>query len=146
MKGSCEVTYRISKTLSANDLGSTGAHQAGILVPKNPEILKFFPSFQVGVKNPRHFLVFTDEQGDRWEFCFIYYNGKFFGGTRNEYRLTRMTTYFRQAGLAAGDELVLKSPPEGGLQIRFKRARTIERGNGVLRLGAGWKVVALQGE
>ena len=35
----------ISKILSANDIGATGGHQAGILIPKDPRILGFFPTW-----------------------------------------------------------------------------------------------------
>lgn len=132
----------ISKVLSPNDLGETGGHQAGILIPKKPEILGFFPSLTTDVKNPRHLLTFRDDHGGRWDFPFIYYNGKFFDGTRNEFRLTGMTGYFREAGLVAGDELILEKGAAGGRRIAFRRARSTSVEDGVLRLGGGWKVVS----
>src|SRR5437762_12218344 len=89
----------IAKHLSANDTGDTGGHQAGILIPKIPSILAFFPKVDSSLLNPRHFLVFYDVEDSRWEFSFIYYNNALFGGTRNEYRLTRMTAYLRNSGL-----------------------------------------------
>jgi hypothetical protein len=134
----------ISKVLSANDTGDTGAHQAGILVPKQPAILEFFPPLPVGEKNPRHHLHFLDETGKQWEFAFIYYNGQLFGGTRNEYRLTRMTPYIRESGLIAGDEVILESIEGQGRRVSFRRARAVTRINGVLKLGGGWKVVSAQ--
>lgn len=137
------MTQSISKILSANDLGETGGHQAGILVPRQPAILAFFPSLTAEVKNPRHLLQLQDDNGGRWDFPFIYYNGKYFGGTRNEYRLTTMTRYFREAGLVAGDELLLDKQPEGGRTINFRRARAPEMRDGVLHLGASWRVVTL---
>ena len=136
------MTEAISKVLSPNDLGETGGHQAGILIPKQPEILGFFPSLTKEVKNPRHLLTFRDDHGGRWDFPFIYYNGKFFGGTRNEFRLTGMTGYFREAGLVAGDELILEKGAAGGRRIAFRRARATSLEDGVLRLGGGWKVVS----
>ncbi|MRL70014.1 EcoRII N-terminal effector-binding domain-containing protein [Brevundimonas sp. SPF441] len=136
------MTQAVSKILSPNDLGETGGHQAGILVPKKPEILGFFPLLTAEVKNPRHLLTFRDDHGGRWDFPFIYYNGKFFGGTRNEFRLTGMTGYFREAGLVAGDELVLEKSDGGGRRIAFRRARATGLQDGVLRLGGGWKVVS----
>ena len=33
----------ITKTLSLNDSGETGGHQAGICVPKGGDVLIFFP-------------------------------------------------------------------------------------------------------
>ena len=79
---------RITKVLSANDVGDTGAHQAGMLVPKEVAVLAFFPALNPREKNPRCSLNFRDDWQDRWTFAFIYYNNRFFGGTRNEYRLT----------------------------------------------------------
>ncbi len=131
----------ISKTLSANDTGETGGHQAGILVPKTPPVLGFFPPLGREAKNPRHQMFFRDETGRQWEFAFIYYNGRLFGGTRNEYRLTRMTPFIRQAGLRAGDELIFEHREEEGYSVRYTRAREIRIRDGVLKLGGGWKVV-----
>ncbi len=136
----------ISKVLSANDTGETGGHQAGILVPRQEEILSFFPPLNRNERNPRHHLVFYDPQDQRWEFAFIYYNNVFAGGTRNEYRLTRMTPYLRESGLVAGDELFLERDDEGRYSIRYVRARKAGRGaDGVLRLGSAWKVVDISG-
>lgn len=89
----------IAKVLSANDTGETGGHQAGILVPREERLLSFFPRLDPSQYNPRCHLNFVDDAGTFWEFAFIYYNNKFFDGTRNEYRLTRMTKYIRQANL-----------------------------------------------
>lgn len=132
----------ISKILSANDTGDTGAHQAGILVPKDPAILGFFPELDRSQKNPRFLLVFHDDAGARWEFSFIYYNNAFFGGTRNEYRLTRMTPFFKSHNLQPGDELILLRNQEGRLSVTYKRSRVAGRSeNGRLRLGSTWKII-----
>ncbi len=49
----------ISKKLSANDLGLTGSHQAGILVPKSTELQNFFPKLDPTIKKEaRHLLFF----------------------------------------------------------------------------------------
>ena len=135
----------ISKILSANDTGETGAHQAGILVPKQADILSFFPPLADNEQNPRHHLVFYDENDQRWEFAFIYYNNRFFGGTRNEYRLTRMTPYINQCGLEAGDEITLAREQGGRYQIRYRRTKQSGRGkDGILRLGSTWRVVDIE--
>jgi hypothetical protein len=132
----------ISKMLSANDTGETGGHQAGILVPKEPEILGFFPPLDGKQKNPRYHLLFYDESDNRWEFAFIYYNNKFFGGTRNEYRLTRMTPFMRMNGLHAGDELILKRGDDGRRHVQYRRGRRSRiSDDGILRLGSSWKVI-----
>lgn len=136
----------IAKTLSANDTGETGGHQAGILVPKAPEILSFFPPLDTSEKNPRHMLGFTDTSGRRWQFAFIYYNGRHFGGTRDEFRLTRMTPFLRQAGLVAGDELLLTRDSDGHRTVDWRRAAPSPSliAGGVLRLGGGWKTVNIE--
>lgn len=132
----------ISKLLSANDTGETGAHQAGILVPREPGILAFFPKLDSEYYNPRCHLYFIDQAGERWEFAFIYYNNAFFSGTRNEYRLTRMTKYFKQYGLKTGDEIILRRESDDKYCIRHKRKDQVTPdGSGVLRLGAGWKII-----
>ena len=95
----------IRKTLSANDAGETGGHQAGILIPRDRRILTFFPQLNTSELNPRTHITFEDAAGTPWEFAFIYYNNRRFGGTRNEYRLTRMTRYIRQATLPVATRL-----------------------------------------
>jgi len=135
----------ISKILSANDTGETGGHQAGILVPKQEEILSFFPPLERRELNPRRHLIFYDDQDGRWELAFIYYNNRFFGGTRNEFRLTRMTPFIHQTGLEAGDELILERSEEGRYLIKYRRAKQSGRSkDGVLRLGSSWRVVEFQ--
>lgn len=136
-------TYTISKLLSANDTGETGGHQAGILVPKDSKILSFFPKLNGQEKNPRVHLFFSDDFGSRWEFAFIYYNNRFFGGTRNEYRLTRMTPFINANNLVQGDELFFHKTEEGIRSVSYRRkAESKKDERGVLRLGNGWKIVA----
>jgi hypothetical protein len=137
------MSDRIAKVLSANDTGETGGHQAGILVPRDQKLLSFFPKLDATEYNPRCHLMFLDDSGTFWEFAFIYYNNKQFGGTRNEYRLTRMTRYIRQAGLAVGDEIIL-SREAGRYRVSHRRKNQVERtAGGVLKLGNGWRVVQL---
>ena len=135
----------ISKTLSANDTGQTGGHQAGILIPKDPHLLDFFPSLDPAERNPRAHLMFEADDGKTWELAFIYYNNGFFGGTRNEYRLTRLTKYIREAGLAPGDEIQLRRTDNGRWRISYTRAGRATESDVrmVLKLGAGWKVVSI---
>ena len=138
----------ISKILSANDSGETGGHQAGLLIPRQERILSFFPQLDASRLNPRAHLQFEDETGCFWEFAFIYYNNRFFGGTRNEYRLTRMTRYIREAGLVTGDEVRMHRRASGEYSSSYKRrdeqkASVNEAGETVIRLGAGWKVIEI---
>jgi hypothetical protein len=136
---------KISKKLSANDVGTTGGHQAGILVPKSGKILEFFPSLDARFKNPRMTLVVREtNDGSRWEFNFIYYNNSFFGGTRNEYRLTCMTQYLRAIDARVGDDLVFSRNENGSIFVECVRAagnQATVNDQGILVLGGGWKII-----
>lgn len=137
-------TRAITKTLSRNDTGETGGHQAGILIPKREEILSFFPELNKDEKNPRYLITFVDSFGERWSFSFIYYNNSFFGGTRNEYRLTGMTRFMKAYNLKAGDELTLKRDGDGFYTISYSRNKvTSAFVDGKLKLGNSWKVVKI---
>lgn len=133
----------VSKKLSANDVGTTGGHQAGILVPKRPEILTFFPSLDPRIKNPRLTLVVREMNvRTRWEFNFIYYNNALFGGTRNEYRLTCMTQYLRAIDAKELDELLFSKDESGSIFVECVRANRLAlHEDGVLVLGGGWKII-----
>ncbi|WP_262211155.1 EcoRII N-terminal effector-binding domain-containing protein [Serratia proteamaculans] len=114
-----------SKALSANDVGTTGAHQAGILVPKtDAELLAFLPVLDPTVKNPDAWIECVDEDGIGRKFRFIYYNNRFHDpkGTRNEYRITHMTRYFRDVGAKEGDTLEISKDLGSSLYfIRIER-------------------------
>lgn len=113
----------VSKLLSANDVGGNGTHQAGILVPKgDAAILAFFPPLDPSVKNPRTTIRMSDGTGGSWPFNYIYYNNKFFGGTRNEYRLTGMTRFLRELGAKEGDTLVFARDDGDRYSVRLERA------------------------
>jgi len=131
----------ISKVLSNNDAGKSGSHQAGILIPRQKDILAFFPELDSGQKNPFRMLVFIDEKGLRWEFKFIYYNNRFFDGTRNEFRLTRMTGYIREKNLKSGDEIVLAKDEQRKYHISYQiEKHAINDTPGTIILGSGWKI------
>ena len=142
----------ITKVLSLNDTGETGGHQAGILVPKGSKVLCFFPELGNEEKNPRTSMYFDDETGKTWKLNFIYYNNKFFDphGTRNEYRLTGMTAYFRENALHAGDSITLTRKQDGTNTISYHReqkidVRVVDSKSGQVRkrlvIGTGWKVI-----
>ena len=79
------------KRLSANDTGATGGHQVGLYIPSGI-VEKLLPSINhTRELNPSVYLtahVSSHETADS-EARAIYYNNKFFGGTRNEKRITR---------------------------------------------------------
>ena len=66
----------ITKILTENDLGRTGAHQAGIHVPKTIISTGIFTRLPIDKKNPRAQIAAQDDRGRIWEFTFIYYNNK----------------------------------------------------------------------
>ena len=96
----------VIKTLSRNDLGLSGSHQAGILVPKTVVRQAFFPSLREDTINPHCMIVFY--VGDKeYELNYIHYNSRLFGkGTRNEYRLTRLNRFYKDFNCNLGDKLV----------------------------------------
>ncbi|MDN3937544.1 EcoRII N-terminal effector-binding domain-containing protein [Arthrobacter sp. YD4] len=109
----------ISKTLSNNDLGLTGSHQAGITVPKSGPMLSFFPNLPPEYANPRLSLdAFDEVLGSRIPLNYIYYNGKVHGtNTRNEYRITGLTQFFKLHDAHVGDEIRFSKIEHGLLGI-----------------------------
>ena len=102
------------KELTANDTGETGAHQAGIHIPKSKrDLLAFLPPLDATVKNPDAWLEMRDDVGDIWRFRYIHYNNSLHdaGGTRDEFRITHMTGFFRAVGATAGDTVILSGEP-----------------------------------
>jgi signal transduction histidine kinase len=95
-------TYSFCKFISANDAGSTGAHQAGLYIPKNSINLIFDEPGQVG-SNMEKFAEIEWSDGTI-AFCrFIYYGQ----GTRNEYRVTRLGRSFN-----VGDFIIIVKKTE----------------------------------
>jgi hypothetical protein len=139
---SIERPRAITKELSRNDTGETGGHQAGMLIPRDSQVLSFFPRLDPNEYNPRHQLTFRDPLGSKWVFSFIYYNNKFFGGTRNEYRLTCMTPFIRAHNLRAGDKLTLSRDEENRFHVTYARENEDES-DGRLKLGTSWRIVKL---
>lgn len=144
----------IAKVLSPNDTGSSGSHQAGILVPRKSDILSFFPELSSGTKNPRAQIPFVDSCGTRWTFTFIYYNNKFFdpSGTRNEYRLTGMTRFLRECGAEPGDKIVFKRDENDCYGVELERQRKLASNLSIDSVGRvhisispanSWKIVEM---
>lgn len=79
------------KRLSANDTGATGGHQVGLYIPSGI-VEKLFPSINhTHELNPSVLLTAHVSSHDcpNSEARAIYYNGRHFGKTRNEKRITR---------------------------------------------------------
>jgi|BarGraNGADG00212_2_1021979.scaffolds.fasta_scaffold01183_8 hypothetical protein len=97
--------HRLRKTLTPNDVGATGSHQAGIHVPKS--VVSFFPRLDRSVLNPDAWLC-VEVHGATHRWRFIHYNnGVVESGTRDEYRLTNVVKSLRAVGATAGDVLEL---------------------------------------
>ena len=130
---------KIEKKLSRNDLGLTGAHQAGMLVPKQKEFLSFFPELDPMDNNPRVKLSMESSDGLFWKFNYIYYNNKLRGGTRNEYRLTGMTRYLKSNNLKPNDTLIIEKN-DGAYYISYKRdadrTETSKEGKTIIKLNS----------
>jgi hypothetical protein len=130
----------IYKNLSPNDLGLTGGHQSGILVPKRLlDEVSFFPALSAREKNPRVKLTFQLRNSDESLLLnFIYYNSKFFGGTRNEYRLTGLGPYLRRIGASPGDNIKM-SESHGKLYLEHE-AQEISAAPRRLFLSGEWGI------
>ncbi|WP_310621268.1 EcoRII N-terminal effector-binding domain-containing protein [Flexibacterium corallicola] len=116
------------KILSANDVGLTGGHQAGVLIPKgNTDLLGFLPPLDGGIKNPDAWINCVDDDGVMHRFRFVYYNNKLHDerGTRNEYRVTYMTAWFRNQNAKPGDAFeISRNRGNSDYHIRIIRAET----------------------
>lgn len=140
------MSFAVEKELSGNDTGQTGGHQAGMLIPRSGDAFRFFPPLSPDTKNPRAVIDLVDETGKAWSFNYIYYNNKFFGGTRNEYRLTGMTEFIRAFNLKTGDVIILEKVSDRLSRIRYRRKHQPAQG-GPLKLGqAGWRVIQYSAE
>lgn len=119
-------TFR--KTLSANDIGSNGSHQAGVLIPKSEkDLLAMLPKLDPNTKNPDSWIECIDETEKHFRFRFVYYNNKFHdeNGTRDEYRLTHMTAYLRNSKAEVGDLFeISKSENQDSFSIGIIRSQS----------------------
>jgi hypothetical protein len=140
------MAVTVSKRLSANDLGLTGTHQAGILIPKSQEILGFFPSLDEDRHNPScRVTVFLPEMEEFVGLRFIHYNGKKTGmSTRDEYRLTGTTRMLRALGADEGDDLEFHRSHNGDVHVRLLHTSASDGDNirgDVVQLSGGWRLI-----
>lgn len=135
---------QIRKVLTANELGLTGSHQAGMHVPKSdPELLRFFPHLNHRALNPRVEVELTvPELGQRRTLQFIYYNNKrVAGGTRDEFRLTGLTSIFHDLDAKPEDCVVLTRDESNEVALTLERRTdsTVTKEPDQLRI-KGWTV------
>ncbi|MBX7058449.1 MAG: type II restriction endonuclease [Leptospirales bacterium] len=102
------------KFLSANDLGLTGSHQDGIYLPRESWPLFFEQPGAAGENQER---VASIEWGPELSTPSAF---KWYGQSKKEYRLTRITPVFRgQEERYLGALLLLADHPRRGLQARL---------------------------
>lgn len=102
------MNFRVSKKLTANDLGITGGRQSGVTVSKKTAAIDFFPRLNPKEFNPRQTLQAIDfHTRDMLELEYIYYNGKLHDKelTRDEYRLTKTDKFLHRHRAVVGDIL-----------------------------------------
>ena len=136
------------KTLTANDTSETGGHQAGIHIPKSQtELLALLPFLNPIQKNPDAWLEMTDDTGVTWRFRYIHYNNKLHDecGTRDEYRITHMTKFFRAVGAVEGDIMVISGSPGSHnytISVRKVIQDQVSQSGGPVRIRLmGWRRV-----
>lgn len=97
------------KTLSRNDTGETNSHQSGISIPQIVARTAIFPHLGTEKLNPRVKVTFFDEDGEAWQFEYIYYNDKFHGKdalrAHNEFRMTCVKDFLRKVKAKSGDKI-----------------------------------------
>ena len=123
---------KFAKELTMNDTGESSTHQAGIHIQKKEgELIEFLPYLDPSIKNPDRWIVFVDETGCEWTFRYIYYNNKLHDerGTRDEYRLTHTTKYFRAVGAKSGDTLQISQDDNKKYRIEVIPGERVEDGN-----------------
>jgi hypothetical protein len=134
---------RIRKTLTPNDIGATGSHQAGIHVPKG--LLRYFPSLDETRANPSLWLE-VNAGGGSWRWRFVHYNNGVNGtGTRDEYRLTHVRKYLAESQAAPGDVLELEPVDDGSATVTLVREREIDEDGALVLWSEGpWRTLPLR--
>lgn len=102
---------KIVKVLTWNDCGQGRSHQAGVHLPKSVG-RKLFESVDSDQKNPKVDLSLSPFGiGLDIPAVITYYNSRKFGGTRDEYRITRITGFISESRLRPGDSLIIDFDP-----------------------------------
>ncbi|MGO7034025.1 restriction endonuclease [Rhizobium ruizarguesonis] len=145
------TTKTFIKTLSANDVGATGGHMGGILVPKGDgELLAFLPKLDPSILNPSEWIDCETPEGQVLRLRFVFYNNRMHvpTGTRNEYRITHLTKYLRSENAKEGDAFEISN--KGGsntyrIRVISKRLgfseEASEYGPVRIKLSSGWRQV-----
>lgn len=112
----------VEKILSANDLSLNNSHQSGLLIPKKLVSQKFFPELTNSRQNPRVEVRLHDAiYGGSIAANYIYYNNKYFGGTRSEYRLTGVISLLNDWNLKPGDGIIFERVSAYEYTVSFRK-------------------------
>jgi len=135
------MTTSFEKILSANDIGITGSHMGGIVIPRRKTgLIDLFPKLDPAVYNPSIFLDFKGPDGATHKLRFVYYNNKIHQkGTRNEYRLTYLTDFLRSSNAYTGDAFRITRHETGQLDMEVIK-KTAAKPSSVIKL-SGWNRV-----
>jgi hypothetical protein len=142
------MTIRFVKILSANDVGATGAHMAGIAIPKgNHGLIGFLPKLDPSKLNPSEEIDCETDSGEVLRLRYVYYNNKMHvpKGTRNEYRITHLTAFLRNCGAKEGDSFeISRASPKGLYRIRVipkgqASQQVVDDGPVRIRLSGAWR-------
>lgn len=102
---------KVSKVLTWNDCGQGRSHQAGVHLPKDLG-RSLFGKVGESQKNPKITLSLAPfGAGANMSAVVTYYNSRKFGGTRDEFRITRISQFIRESRLRPGDSLILDFDP-----------------------------------
>ncbi|WP_196222680.1 EcoRII N-terminal effector-binding domain-containing protein [Pseudooceanicola algae] len=141
---------KFSKPLTANDVGATGAHMAGIHIPKSDdELLAFLPPLDPKEYNPSEWITCVTPDGRELRLRYVYYNNRLHKpkGTRNEYRITHLTNYFKTEGAREGDTFEI-SKEEGAPRYLIdvvpamqEVSEQVDESPVRIKISAGWRRV-----
>ena len=135
------MVLRVHKKLSPNDTGDTRSHQAGIHVPKG--LVRFFPILNESSLNPRSNMRLQSEQGVTGMCTYIHYNNRVVsGGTRDEYRITRIRSFLSQIGAQTGDTIEFDRIGDCHYLVKVDLSQIQPVADAiVVDLAGGWKTV-----
>jgi len=134
---------KFSKILTKNDCGFTGSHQSGLHISKKEvSLLEALPKLDPSRKNPDIELHCIDKKFGKFVFRYVHYNNRLHtkNGTRDEYRITKITEYLKLTCAIPGDVLSIskiESTDKFYLEIT-KGAKKIFESNPTVKL-IGWK-------
>mgnify|MGYP001257194512 CR=1 FL=1 len=140
--------YAVKVRLTDNDTGATGSHVAGIYIPKDPRVMAILPKLDRKERNPDFwFDVYFPQLNRAFNLRYIYYNNRFWGGSRNEYRITHIREALGLLSAKAGDYLIISKALD--LSMELHPAESMEENENYSReieVNKRWSVVIRDGD